>query len=546
MKGITTSDNHFRHTSIGMAFRWNPRFVRGKTIEKCRVRCEPGDDRHQNSGKTAGGVSNHVSVNTSVATTDANVKTVTSVSQIPFVERPPCDSLLGCFRFQTACAPYRTVVDVNSTTGVSTPVHNRPVMLDSMNGMPLQTTVVTGETLDVKCVAKPTLGLVPQPNALRTSSGVLCASVMTTSVAPSRLKASASFVTSHPTKDTVDDKKLQYVLPKIWTFDPLSSTQAISRKMMQRSFLDYVHINRTEAQDSLLTRTFSAVCQSFTRIATLNVHFWTRVDGVQVSFQELLHELGRLDADVVCLQEVTMDVSDRFDIFKALPAALLSGLPDATSQSELLRQFAMPEHGGYQYACFGQATRLYNSRFGNLTLSRRPFTAVPSVLQLSPDPIVHEGRCAVITTFADHDSKPLTIVNVHFDVYDRSEETRVAQVKEVQNAVQQLSGSILLAGDMNSVHADDAQSANVWAWMQAVDKRRGYVTHQLAQTALRTGGQFSNAFSGVTKVPATVWSARTVDYIYYNRSIPESRIRQARPFFTDVSDHIALYVDLWE
>ncbi len=132
----------------------------------------------------------------------------------------------------------------------------------------------------------------------------------------------------------------------------------------------------------------------------------------------------------------------------------------------------------------------------------------------------------------------LNIVNVHLDVNDISEETRLQQIRQILSDARVTSFPFLIGGDFNSVNKGDYEEAH-WEWLQRnsdLDERTPELPSQVVELLKEKGLEDSgekNTFFPVY----TCWTARRVDYFFYS---PGIQVLNNSVYFTDASDHFPL------
>jgi endonuclease/exonuclease/phosphatase family metal-dependent hydrolase len=313
--------------------------------------------------------------------------------------------------------------------------------------------------------------------------------------------------------------RCRWAEPDVW----LVRDRVVTADELKASFWKYVAINLSSTSQ----RFFPSKSPTTLRVATWNVHYWSDV-YLRPTFPYFLKDLQMMDADVVCLQEVNFGG----------PTKWLS-----LNREQLLAIFRLL---GYAYWHFCGTTNFHGAPFGNLTLSRMPMNSTN--LSLGQDPIHKEVRCLTRSEILLPNKSVVTVLNIHADVWDTTEATRVKQMKIVLQVVvaEPRDRPVVVCGDFNSTHPSDYDYyPQVWNWIVQGDKRRGLMTQTTAQRLLKSNLVSAFSASDSAPPPATVWSNRIVDYIYLNSTAAARTIPQhTMPFFSLASDHIPLFTDL--
>lgn len=241
------------------------------------------------------------------------------------------------------------------------------------------------------------------------------------------------------------------------------------------------------------------------RVVTWNVQSWTDVHH-QDTFQDMVKLLSeRLDADVLCLQEVVWD--DRAE-----------------------QHF---KENGYRLIGFHKAKESYDH--GNAILARQNVRMVLTAVINLPEGI-GEQRCAVVANLVDDEGVPLVqIVCLHLDVYDNTGTTRAREVEAILStlkAMEKQSGQVdetVLLGDFNAVRKENYHPRE-WHRMgrpnQVFDLLSDWFVHKPAP-------------------PFTVWSGLVVDHVVLGPEWKKYRTRLS-PLFTPLSDHLPLVFDIMD
>jgi endonuclease/exonuclease/phosphatase family metal-dependent hydrolase len=318
---------------------------------------------------------------------------------------------------------------------------------------------------------------------------------------------------------TLEKRDITWLKPDVWQLTP-----PIDALTLKKGYTLYVAQN-LPISDALLSCKHCRRNRPFLlRIATWNVHFWSDVFG-KSNFPQILGELAKMDADVLCLQEVNMGFTQ--------------WMPCTAEQ--LLTCFRKI---GYHYWHFCGTTHFHGAPFGNLTLSRYPMTS--QSIPLARDPIHNEKRCFIQSQIYSFNTNIYlcTVLNAHLDVWDKTGKTRQQQVQTILETIDEKTPTVL-CGDFNSVYPTD-YSPDVWKWVQY--ETSSVAAQQLLRSRLTSAFDKSHSDFDVlstTRPPSTVWSARTVDNIFLSTKAKKCVAPYTTyPVYSLCSDHIALRTDL--
>lgn len=180
------------------------------------------------------------------------------------------------------------------------------------------------------------------------------------------------------------------------------------------------------------------------RIATWNL--WWRFGPWEEREPLIIQELQRIDADIVCLQEVWADVGDR--PLPGPPEVSIAGPDDDLADSQPARLSAAcgyPEFRfAWRYAHGGLA-------FGNAILSRWPIQAA-SGLALPAPPEFEEHRTALLVE-ADSPHGRLPVATTHLNFRWDQSDVRIMQVEGICRFLGQVDRGplpVVLTGDLNA------------------------------------------------------------------------------------------------
>lgn len=181
----------------------------------------------------------------------------------------------------------------------------------------------------------------------------------------------------------------------------------------------------------------------------------------------------------------------------------------------------------------------YCNNYGiNILLSKYPIDSC-SVLRLSKDPVKKMNRYAIISNI-NVNNNIVKLAMCHLDVFDDTEETRLVQIKEI---LQKIDNEYIILGDLNSLRKAD-YNKDEWEYLVKDCEERKTKAHTLVTDYIESNG-YTDAWQLIKKAcpKITVWSMRRVDYIYIGKNFKYT-INNCNLQFTDTSDHFPLYIDL--
>ncbi len=261
------------------------------------------------------------------------------------------------------------------------------------------------------------------------------------------------------------------------------------------------------------------------RVCTFNVHFWLNPMGV-FRYKEMLKVIGNIDADIVCLQEAILP--------KDVNNVKIHSDRDNWSIDNINDDF---KKLGYKYtrACATNNTNHSSSDsfFGNIILSKIDLESTDSSILYHKNKN-DETRCFSRVT-VKYNNSIINIINVHLDVWDETENTRVEQVKELIKYSKNLSGSTIICGDFNALWRDD-YTDDEWEW---ISKNNKDIPLQQKAVHLFDKAGYKESFAG-GNMKYSVWTSRRVDYMWYNGDISPFN---SNVYYTSESDHYPLVVD---
>ena len=253
------------------------------------------------------------------------------------------------------------------------------------------------------------------------------------------------------------------------------------------------------------------------RIVSYNIHNgFTSVNGSKINYEKILKLLKDIDADIICLQEVTWNEKVDKEMLE-------------NDMKEL----------GYSYKQSIKASDIYNNGFyGNYTFSK--FEIIKKKrLNLGKDEEMDEGRAAGITTIK-LGKKKISIVNTHLDVYDETGKLREKQINKILKEVKSYRHPVVVTGDFNTTRVKD-YSKFYLKWILANQ------SSMLRPLPLESLDKFDNAeFNDITdvvekRISITSWTGRRIDYMFVNKYI---NVYKAFTVSINYSDHLPLVGDI--
>lgn len=299
------------------------------------------------------------------------------------------------------------------------------------------------------------------------------------------------------------NKPVGYIPPTPWT------TLAVvgSASALKNTFIDYVRQNMARNGD------VPAKSADVLRVATFNVHYW-KDTFEKANDAAIWSTIQAVNADILCLQEVSM----REDFMSKANAA------------------------GYARSFFCETATLFHAPFGNTILTKAP--AIQEEENQLLGVFNNEDRCYTRIVVPRPQRSAFAVYNIHLDVFDDSEATRVAQIQLLLARIRTDPLPVIVCGDFNSISRADYPPA-VWNWILQTDASRKIATQTKAQDLLRSSG-LTSIFTLLQRPPppSTVWPGRQVDFIFLDAKWNPNDILGAYPYFSPASDHLPLIVDL--
>lgn len=255
------------------------------------------------------------------------------------------------------------------------------------------------------------------------------------------------------------------------------------------------------------------------RIATFNVHYWTDLHE-RSSFDNLLEDIKNLNADVICLQEVSFGCTKFHQL----------------SYDKLMQIFASI---GYQYHSKILTQPYLGADFGNAIFSKLPITNQQSGLLTKGSSRVRRGYCCVHIPLLEID-----ICCVHLDVFDETGETRRLQLRELIDKLSHIkSDNLIICGDFNATRAADYSQVQLEDMIKRDTDRN--VKTDLQTLEIIDKIDYHSCFDHINQISpnCTVWSCRATDYIFVSKKF-NYKIERCGVYFTINSDHLPIYMDI--
>ncbi|HEV2601397.1 MAG TPA: endonuclease/exonuclease/phosphatase family protein [Candidatus Babeliales bacterium] len=315
----------------------------------------------------------------------------------------------------------------------------------------------------------------------------------------------------------------EYKPASIWT--TYAQTGSLPKKEIIPSFLK----DCQKARDAGENDKIPAHDKTIARIAVYNVHFWTSPER-KPAYAGIMNTIKNIQADVIALQEVLL-----FD------------------PEKINNDFA---HLGYRYRTFMPMNRWKGHLFGNMIVSKYPFDTKPYKKTYDADQYSkREKRNFIHTIITLPDTNKISLCGTHLDVWDETEQKRLAEVKElIAHACADTYPNKVLLADWNAVRKQDYQynvaQKQVWKLLTKNFQERTGLTQVPTQTLdyIESAG-FTDSFAkkGIPSPRYTVWSGTRVDLIYLAQTwkLP---IRGCYVYYgtnpEEESDHMPIIMDV--
>jgi len=264
------------------------------------------------------------------------------------------------------------------------------------------------------------------------------------------------------------------------------------------------------------------------RVCSFNVHYWLSPDNKIFNLQNMLRDISAIDADVLCLQEAVLPLDMKEG------TAITS--KDQWNYDDIIREFIdLGYKDALHCATDNQAHAGENSFFGNAIFSKYPI--IKKYSQNIKKYI--QSRCFLACKIDIPKEGIVTVVNTHLDVFDDSENVRYQEIKELMSEVQNgefKSDNVIICGDFNSLRRNDYNDKE-WKWLS--NNNQGHPLHTKVTDFMEESG-FDEVF-GDNFLKYSVWTARRVDYIWYNLS--NFAVDRGNVYYTSDSDHFPIIAD---
>lgn len=278
------------------------------------------------------------------------------------------------------------------------------------------------------------------------------------------------------------------------------------------------------------------------RIATWNV--WWRFGDHEARGPAIARELARVDADVVCLQEVWGEVGARGDDLEGTPVVDGPGAEGRFQAAEIAGELDLPEWRYSWHRSHEGAT------FGNAILSRWPVQRT-AVLALPPGDHHPEYRTALLVEVATP-AGPVAVATTHLNFlwdHSRVRQQQVTAICQWLADERTVDAPVVLTGDMNADPMSDE--------MRMLTGRAAVPVHGLGfHDAWEAAGDGDGAtWSRLnTHTPDPPFEAdKRIDYVLCGYPLPNGRgvpLRAARlgrvteSGVGHPSDHFGVVVDM--
>lgn len=324
-------------------------------------------------------------------------------------------------------------------------------------------------------------------------------------------------LTEQEVYNTIDEaleRNYYCVAPVIWK---LSSADT-SVLQFRKAYIQHTNIL------SIHNRLIPPKPRGGVRVITYNVHFWTDPFEVEINHRDVVRMTKTLQPDIFGLQE-----------------ALIPGGQERDSHSSsgwTIKNTFVPLRK-MQYIVEGCRASKVASRgktgFGNILAvsTRIPFLHSESMIL----PGQKEARCAVIGS-VNLFGKEVIVAVTHLDVADKSGRTRRTQMHSLLEFLdsEYVSKPKMIMGDFNCLRYED-YTPEEREWLD--QNSRSGVDYDTIREIEDQG--YRDLFAeGCIKF--TAWTGRRVDYIFV-KDFP-FKIASTQVFYTSISDHLPLIVDL--
>ena len=324
-------------------------------------------------------------------------------------------------------------------------------------------------------------------------------------------------LTEQEVYDSIDEamKRNYYcITPVVWKLSD-SDTSVLK---FRKSYINHVHIL------SIHNRLIPPKPKNGVRVVTYNVHFWTDPFELDINHKDVMTMIRYLDIDIIGLQEALIPGGNERDSHSSF------GWTIKDTFGQLLR---------FGYTINGCRASKVASRgrtgFGNILAVSEDVPVLSSESMILP--ASKEARCAVIKTVNLFGRKTV-IATVHLEVADKTGKTRRQQIHRLLEFLETEypEAPKMVMGDFNCLRYED-YTPRERDWISR--NSRGGIDYDTIREI--EGRGYTDLFaSGCLKF--TVWTGRRVDYVFV-KDFP-FKIASTQVFYTPVSDHLPLVVDL--
>lgn len=257
------------------------------------------------------------------------------------------------------------------------------------------------------------------------------------------------------------------------------------------------------------------------RVVTYNVHYWADPHH-KSNIDDVFKVLKTIDADVVCLQEVSWGKT-KYNQYTA---------------QEIVKQMQKLGYGYGGNNTLWSAGDLFGAPFGNMIFSKHKVR----------DIVIHsykDGYRGFVGVTIDIRGKPLRIYCTHFEV--KGGQTREAEATEFVEHIQKNDKNVkdvLLVGDFNEARKKDYKK-EVWDDYVQFMKNKYKATQRDAVSKVLHGAGFKDAYElKGYRPPFTVWTGSIIDFGYFSVGAGAWWVKDVNVYFDAASDHLPVVFDL--
>lgn len=259
------------------------------------------------------------------------------------------------------------------------------------------------------------------------------------------------------------------------------------------------------------------------RIVTYNVHYWHDPSKKSITNDRMMAILKKIDADIVCLQEVTL--GNPYDTIQDLTEAF----------NDL----------GYSYGGATTFSPYHGPYFGNIIFSKYKLKNIIKQHYNDGYKGKRNARSFVGATVLFNDYS-VRIYCTHLDVYDKTGKRRNIEIKELIGHIAQNDSedaAIFITGDFNDPRSQD-YNAKTWKnFTQHQKEQRGSDFFDYTATALKNA-DYTDAYQALKlKPPFTSWTGTIIDFGYLRNDGPLA-FKSVNFYFDAASDHLPIIFDL--